>query len=150
MAFFYRAGFHGFDKVREVFLFEVAFEGLLGGGKNFLQRVAHALAHGAGGIRFSAGRAEGFTFFNGPVNLGQIDSRRRTAQARSRSCSLARLDEFRPLQREQQSPDDHGIGVDAAGEERGRHAITLLVSKDREHMNSHGKAATGSHNSEDK
>ena len=70
---------------------------------------------------------------------------RRSAQAGAGPGAFARVHQFGPLQGRQQPPDDDRIGVDAAGQKGGGHAVALLVSQDGHQVNGHGKTAACSH-----
>jgi hypothetical protein len=83
--------------------------------------------------------------FNGTVNLGQIDARRRTREARAKAHPFASLHQTCPLKGGQQPPDYYRIGIDAFGKHSRSNPIPILVTKDSQHMHGHRESATGSH-----
>ena len=63
----------------------------------------------------------------------------------TRPSSFAGFHQLCPLQGQQEPPDNDRVCVDAAGQKGGRDSIALFVCEDGQHVNGHGKTATGSH-----
>lgn len=51
--------------------------------------------------------------------------------------------QFSPLQCQQQAANNDRAGIDAPGQRREGHSVAFVVSEDVQHMNGHGKTATG-------
>ena len=137
--------FDAIDHIGQRGFGEIAFHGGLGRGENGVQGGQNAVADGAFVVGFFGRSGKGFGIFDGAVNFSEIDAFGRTAEAGAGPRTAAGIDQPGLLQRQQQAADNDGVGVDAAGEARGRHAIAFVIGQNGQHVDGHGKAATCSH-----
>ena len=136
---------HGFENVGQAGLGQFLLQGGLGRSEDLVEGGLDAVANRAGLVGTLRVRRERLLRFDGLINLRQRYAGWWAAEPGSGARAFASLNESGGLQQQQEPANDDRISVDAPRQQGRRGRLAVLVGENSQHMDCHGKSATGSH-----